>query len=157
VLNPGAAWPNKRWPADRFGALAAHLRAAHGLPSLVLWGPAERDLADTIYAHASETTVLAPETSVGDVVAILKRATVMVSGDTGPLHLAAAMGTPVVGIYGPTDPARNGPWFADDVCECFHARRCHAARWCLDDIGVDEMARAVDLRMARLSGTGGTR
>ena len=80
----------------------------------------------------------------------------MVSGDTGPLHLAAAMGTPIVGIYGPTWPERNGPWDpADEVvsratsCVCHHKRQCQIERMCVDDIGVDEVFAAVERRLAR--------
>ena len=68
------------------------------------------------------------------------------------------MGTPIVGIYGPTDPGRNGPWFAEDVCvsrfsacDCHHLRRCRRADWCLDDIQVAEVMRAVEQRLAGAS------
>ena len=99
---------------------------------------------------------IAPRTSLRDAIALVASAALVVSGDNGPIHLAAAVGTPVVGIYGPTDPARNGPWDADDrvvsrssVCPCFHQRRCTAPRWCLLDVGVDEVAAAAIARLAR--------
>jgi lipopolysaccharide heptosyltransferase I len=155
VINPGGGWPNKRWPPERFGAVAASLRERHGLSSLVLWGPGDRTLADEVVAAAHGIARLAPPTSLPDVLALLRHASLVVSGDTGPLHLAAAVGTPVVGVYGPTDPARNGPWAADDVCvsrhdvcECFHLRRCRAARWCLDSVTPHEVAEAVERRLA---------
>ena len=79
----------------------------------------------------------------------------MVSGDTGPLHIAAAVGTPIVGIYGPTRPERNGPWSPDDimvsrdaVCQCHHQRRCTPRRRCLLDIEVAEVLDAVERRLA---------
>jgi ADP-heptose:LPS heptosyltransferase len=153
-MNPGAAWPNKRWPAERFAALAARLHAASGLRSLVLWGPGEADLAAAVVHPAGGAAVVAPPTSVADLVAVVARARVIVSGDTGPLHVAAAVGTPAVGIYGPTDPARNGPWGRSDVtvsrtdrCACHHQRRCRVRAWCLDDIGVAELERAVLARL----------
>ena len=155
LLNPGAAWPNKRWPADRFGALALELRAQHGLTSLVCWGPGEESLARDVVQASSGAAVLAPATSIADLVSLIGTAAVMVSGDTGPAHIAAALGTPLVGIYGPTRPARNGPWAPDDVtvsrsdaCQCHHLRRCRAARWCLLDIPASEVANAVDRRLA---------
>ncbi len=81
-------------------------------------------------------------------------ARVMVSGDTGPTHIAAAVGTPIVGIYGPTRPGRNGPWLPDDVtvsradvCECHHLRQCRRQTMCLLDIGVDEVVAAVERRL----------
>ena len=74
LLNPGAAWPNKQWPADRFGALAARLRAEHGLPSVVLWGPAERERAQQVVAASGGTATLAPETRITDIFAMAQAA-----------------------------------------------------------------------------------
>jgi heptosyltransferase I len=155
MINPGAAWPNKRWPADRFGAVARHLRERHGWPSIVVWGPGEEDLALAVAAAGAGSAALAPPTSLGDLVALVAAAGLVLSGDTGPLHLAAAAGTPIVGLYGPTDPARNGPWSPADVtlsrnrtCACHHRRRCTAAVWCLGALGADEVAAAVDRRLA---------
>jgi lipopolysaccharide heptosyltransferase I len=156
AINPGAAWPNKRWPADRFGAVARHLRTRHGLPAIVVWGPGEEDLATAVVTAAGAgAAALAPPTALGELIAIVGAARLVVSGDTGPLHLAAAAGTPIVGLYGPTDPARNGPWSPDDVtlsrnrtCACHHQRRCTAAVWCLGELGADEVAAAVDRRLA---------
>jgi len=155
ILNPGAAWPNKRWPPERFGALAREMRQRHALPAIVIWGPGERDAAERVVANAEGAATLAPPTSVADLFALAGAAALMVSGDTGPLHIAAACGTPIVGIYGPTDPARNGPWAPGDICVsrfaacgCHHQRRCVRTRWCLDDVQVDEVAAAVDRRLA---------
>jgi len=167
VINAGAAWPNKRWPADRYGAIARHLRTRHGWPSIVAWGPGEEDLAAAVVAAAgSGAAALAPPTSLGELLAIVAAAGLLVSGDTGPLHLAAAVGTPIVGLYGPTDPARNGPWSPADMalsrhrtCACHHQRRCTAAVWCLGELGVDEVGAAVDRRIGAigLAGAAGTK
>ncbi|MBI2187406.1 MAG: glycosyltransferase family 9 protein [Acidobacteria bacterium] len=150
LINPGAAWPNKRWPAERFGAAAAAVRAEVGLRSLVLWGPGERALADAVAAASSGAAVTAPETTIKDVVAVARGARVMVSGDTGPLHIAAAVGTPVVALFGPTFAERNGPWSPRDAviartdrCSCFYERRCRHAVPCIADIGVSEVVAAV--------------
>jgi lipopolysaccharide heptosyltransferase I len=155
LINPGGAWPNKRWPAERFGAVASRLASRHGLRSAVLWGPGEEGLARQVVDSSHHAARVAPATEIGDVVAASKAASLMISGDTGPLHLAAAVGTPIVGVYGPTSPARNGPWSAADVCvsrfescACHHKRRCRRADWCLLDIGIDEVADAVDRRLA---------
>ena len=79
----------------------------------------------------------------------------MISGDTGPLHLAAAMGTPLVGLYGPTRPERNGPWDPTDevvsradTCQCHHKRECQVGRTCINEIHVDEVLAAVARRLA---------
>lgn len=155
IVNPGGNWPNKRWPADRFGELAAWLRDAHGLYSIVLWGPGDEPLADAVAAASDGAATRAPATSLADIVALSRRAALMISGDTGPAHFACAVGTPVVGIYGPTDPRRNGPWHPDDqcvsrfdACACHHQRACRAPRWCLLDVGVDEVKAAVTRRLA---------
>ena len=154
VLNPGAAWPNKRWPPDRFGAVAEWLHRAHGLRSVVTWGPDDKTTAAAVVDGSAGAAALAPRTSIADLIAIVRGAALMVSGDTGPVHLAAAVGTPVVGIYGPTDAARNGPWSADDVtvsrftaCGCHYQRRCRVARWCLEDISVDDVIAAITRRI----------
>jgi lipopolysaccharide heptosyltransferase I len=156
VINPGGGWPNKRWPADRFGALAAALRAREGLPSAIVWGPGEEALAAEVASHANGAAVVAPRTRLTDLAAVLRRAAIVVSGDSGPLHLAVAAGTPAVALHGPTSPGRNGSWRPDDAalsrfdgCGCHHKRRCTAARWCLSTIAVDEVAAAVGERLAR--------
>jgi lipopolysaccharide heptosyltransferase I len=162
LINPGAAWPNKRWPAERFGAVAQHIEREHELSSLVLWGAGESELADAVVAASGSSAQRAPETTLGDVLALAARASLMVSGDTGPLHIAAALGTPVVGLYGPTWPERNGPWRADDEvvsraaqCECHHKRQClrspAVAQMCLNDVTVAEVCSAVDRRQARFN------
>jgi heptosyltransferase-1 len=155
LLNPGAAWPNKRWPPVRLAAVAAALRERHGLMSVVLWGRDERELGEAVVAGSLGSAVLSPPTSVADIVALARGAEVMVSGDTGPTHIGAAVGTPMVGIYGPTRPERNGPWRPDDVtvsraefCQCHHLRRCRAERMCLLDIEIEDVVAAVERRLA---------
>jgi ADP-heptose:LPS heptosyltransferase len=155
LLNTGAAWPNKRWPAARFADLARALHVQHGLRSIALWGPGERALAADVETRAQGTAIAAPETTIADVVALASAAAVMVSGDTGPTHIASAVGTPLVGIYGPTRPERNGPLGADDlslsraaVCECHHLRQCRRDRMCLLDIEVADVLAAVERRLA---------
>jgi heptosyltransferase I len=98
---------------------------------------------------------LSPKTTVGDLVAMARGAALMVSGDTGPTHIAAAVGTPIVGLYGPTRPVRNGPMSPlditvsrDAICQCHHLRRCRLARMCLLDIAADEVIAAVERRLA---------
>lgn len=157
LINPGAAWPNKRWAPERFGAVARHLRAKHDLESWVLWGGDEVPLADAVVAGSGGAAARAPETSLGDLLALSSRAALMVSGDTGPVHIAAAMKTPIVGLYGPTWPERNGPWEPRDIvvsraptCECHHKRRCRrAATMCINEITVDEVVAAVSARLDR--------
>jgi lipopolysaccharide heptosyltransferase I len=154
VLNPGAAWPNKRWPPERFGALAAALFEHSGLRSLVTWGPSERDLADTVVAASAGAASAAPATSVSDLAVLMREAALVISGDTGPLHIAAAMGTPLVGLYGPTWPERNGPWDPHDVvisranvCVCHHKRQCLRGAPCINEITIQEVLAASEQRL----------
>jgi heptosyltransferase-1 len=154
LLNPGAAWPNKRWPPSRFASLAEQLRSHRGMMSVVLWGPGEETLAEETVAAAGGAAVASPRTTIADIVALARGAAVMVSGDTGPTHIAGAVGTPLVGIYGPTRPSRNGPMAADDaivtrdaICQCHHLRRCRLSRMCLLDIEVAEVLGAVERRL----------
>jgi lipopolysaccharide heptosyltransferase I len=155
LLNPGAAWPNKRWPPERLAAIATALRARHGLMSVVLWGPGEEALAEAVVAAADGAAFVSPKATIADLVALARGAALMVSGDTGPTHIAAAVGTPIVGIYGPTRPARNGPMSPldvtvsrDGVCQCHHLRRCKLDRMCLLDIDCGEVLDAVERRLA---------
>ena len=156
LINPGAAWPNKRWPPERFGEVAAFLREIRDLPSFVLWGPGEEGLAGAVVERSDGAARVAPATRIADLLALSRAAGLMISGDTGPLHLAAAVGTPTVSLFGPTDPQRNGPWSADDVavsrygsCGCHYERRCRKSAWCLETIDVAEVTAAVQQRFQR--------
>lgn len=110
LLNPGGGWGAKCWPADRYGVVAAALSGA-GNQVLVNAGPGERGIAEEVVA-ASGGAAAAPEFTLERLIAIVRRASLVIAGDTGPLHLACALGKPTVGIFGPTDPARNGPFGA---------------------------------------------
>jgi len=108
ILNPGAGWGAKQWPAERYGTVAAEL-ARSGLKSLINFGPGEEDLAGQVET-ASDGAAQPISCSLTQLIALTRRAKLFIGGDTGPLHLAAALNIPVVGIYGPTNPARNGPF-----------------------------------------------
>jgi heptosyltransferase-1 len=108
LLSPGAGWGAKRWPAERYGAVASDLHRC-GCLVLVNAGPEERSIAAEV-VEASGGVALAPEFTLERLIALSRRISVLIAGDTGPLHLACALGKPVVGIYGPTDPKRNGPF-----------------------------------------------
>ena len=108
ILNPGAGWGAKRWPAERYGQVAKEL-AKDGLCSLVNYGPGEEELAVAVEA-AGEGAARKISCSVSELIALTRRARLLIGGDTGPMHLAAALKIPVVAIFGPTNPARNGPF-----------------------------------------------
>jgi len=108
LLNPGAGWGAKQWPAERYGCLARQL-AADGWKSIVNFGPGEEEVVQAVEA-ASGGVAERFSDSITQLIALTRRASLFIGGDTGPLHLAAAIGIPVVAVYGPTDPARNGPF-----------------------------------------------
>jgi heptosyltransferase-1 len=126
---PGAGKAKKQWPVERFRDLARRL----GPRTLALWGPGERELADAIGAE------VAPPTGLRELARVLRDASVVIGSDTGPLHLAAALGTPVIGLYGPTNPARNGPYGQLEHCvETFTTTKS------MNDISVDAVQRRVE-------------
>jgi heptosyltransferase-1 len=156
VLNPGAGWGAKQWPAERYGQVAKRLFEAAGLKSLINFGPGEEDLARSAEA-ASGGAAIASSGSLSELIALTRHAQAVVGGDTGPLHLGASLGVPVVGIFGPTNPARNGPFGTRNVVlrnpssPTTHARRKEADEAMLDISPEDVIQAALKL----LKGSGG--
>ncbi|MEW6732120.1 MAG: glycosyltransferase family 9 protein [Acidobacteriota bacterium] len=153
IINPGGGWPTKLWSTARFAQLADWLWEQLGLPSLVTYGPGEDHLAQAIVAGARTGQAHNVVTSLKQFVALTRRASLFIGGDTGPLHLAAACRTPIVGIYGPTETSRNGPFDPLDICvelklECrpnCYRRRCPTME-CMD-VPVAMVAQAVEQRL----------
>jgi len=111
LINPGAAWASKLWPADRFAAVAQHLGRTWHLPSVVVWaGKQEETLAHQVVANSQGYAWKAPATSLRELASLARRARLFLGSDTGPLHLAAAGGTPCVGLFGPMPAERHGPY-----------------------------------------------
>jgi heptosyltransferase I len=108
ILNPGAGWGAKQWPPERYGAVAREL-ARDGICSLVNFGPGEEELA-SIVESSSGGSAKKISCSISELISLTRRARLLIGGDTGPMHLAAALKVPVVAIFGPTNPARNGPF-----------------------------------------------
>ncbi len=103
VLNPGAGWPSKMWPAERYGELARHLFRKHGMRSIAAWGLAnELPLAESIVEASNGCALVAPPTSMLELAALCRRAALFVGSDTGPMHLAVAVGTPTISMHGPS-------------------------------------------------------
>jgi heptosyltransferase-1 len=132
------------------------LREATGWRSIVTWGPAEKALCAEVVAASAGAASAAPPTSVEDLAVLTGEAALVVAGDTGPLHIAAAQGAPLVGLYGPTWPERNGPWNPHDevisranTCGCHHKRQCLRGAPCIDEITIDEVFAAALRRLGR--------
>jgi lipopolysaccharide heptosyltransferase I len=111
AINPGAGRPEKQWPVAHFRTLAERLVTEAGARMLLVWGPDEAHMARQIGQELPGGSALtAPPTDLGELTALLARSRLMIANDTGPLHLAAALGTPALGLFGPTRADRNGPF-----------------------------------------------
>ena len=110
IINVGAGWPSKLWSADRFAAVSRYLGQDCGIASVVVWHGEERDMAVEVVSLSGGHAHLAPATNLRELATLSRSARLFIGSDTGPLHLAAAVGTPCVGLYGPTIPGRCGPY-----------------------------------------------
>lgn len=156
VLNPGGNNEAKRWPADRFAALADHLEESHGLRVLISGSPGEAELASSIASMAKSEPVSLPALgmTLGSLKSIIERSELLVTNDTGPRHIAAAFGVPMVTMFGPTDhrwttiPTRpEGPetvLVADPELPLTESANDHPERCRVDRIGLDSVVRSVD-------------
>ena len=158
ILNPGGGWPTKLWSVERFGRLADELWTHQGLHSLVTFGPGEGELAEKVVQTSVTGKARAVTLSLKGFYALARTAQVYVGGDTGPTHIAIAAGTPIVGLFGPTEWWRNGSPRPDDIVvertdidcrvEC-HRRAC--GNWICMDIEVERVLQAVTERL-RIAG-----
>lgn len=154
ILNPAGGWVTKLWQAEKYGVLADRLWEENGLISIIATGPEELELAEKVLKNSRSGKAIAVQPSLKGFYELAGYASVYVGGDTGPTHLAIAAGTPVVGIFGPTEWWRNGSTNADDICveridigcrvDC-HRRTC--SNWICMDIGVETVLHAVQARL----------
>jgi len=155
VVSPGGGWRSKCWPPERYGELCRALEESRGLRAVVNFGPGEAALADAVCRAAAPVSPLGMETDIPNLMALLSRARLVVAADTGPLHLAVALGTPVVALFGPTNPRRNGPYCPVDVVvqnaslseKTHHRGRDFAAS--MLSITVEQVLAAVRTRLER--------
>lgn len=163
IINPGGTWASKRWEMDRFGEFACHAKSQHNITSIIVWaGDEERRMANEIHQSAqahgvNNATVVACPTSLRQLAALESQALFFVGGDTGPLHLANAVGTPCIGLYGTTRPIDSGAygsrnhavqaWYQDGTCR----ERRQASNDAMRDITVDDVRAACDQLMGELS------
>jgi heptosyltransferase I len=163
VISPGSRHPRRNWRAERYAALAAHAISRHRMRVILAGGPGEpeRRLGAAIAAAAGVTLVnQIGQDTLPELLALLARATVLVSPDSGPVHMATMVGTPVIGLYAATNPARSGPYLSGRWCVDAYARAARAYRGCepqelpwghkieepgvMDLIGVDEVTGRID-------------
>lgn len=156
VLNPGGGWPTKRWPVEKYSELASLLLKETPLSVFISYGPGEEGLAESIRETIRDERLISFPTDLYELSALLRRAKIFIGGDTGPFHLAVALGTPVVGIFGPTDPAINGSIRPADLhvtknldCAPCHKRKCKTEE-CIREINTPEVFAAFQERLKRM-------
>jgi len=156
VVHAGSNWSSKNWSPLQFAAFGRAFVRRSGLPLIWVWGPGERDRAEVLATSVGLGSHAAFPTSLTQLAALLQRADLLVGGDSAPLHLAVACGTPITGIFGPTDPLRNGPLREEDhsvlhrlPCSFCFQRQCPVGtRECLEGLTVDSVVAAALERLA---------
>jgi lipopolysaccharide heptosyltransferase I len=157
LLNPGASWPSKRWENDRFAEVSSYVWSAYGLTSVVTWaGQEELAMATSIKSAAKQAVVLAPNTNLRQLAALCSQALFFVGCDTGPMHLAAAVNTPCLGLYGPTRPGDSGAYGESHVhlqarYQAGTSRQRRTARNdAMREISVSDVCQGVDRLLAQI-------
>ncbi len=158
AINASARWETKRWPPQYFAEAADQLSQAHALPIVFIGGVAERPEALAVMALMRTKAVdLTGQTPVGLLPSLLRQAAVLITNDSGPMHIAAAVGTPVVALFGPTDPRRTGPYgrghlILSQAVECSPCFRRDCTRTvrleCLTGVKPDQVVRAAQQQLA---------
>jgi lipopolysaccharide heptosyltransferase I len=149
VVNPAAGWSTKQWGPHRYAEIADRVSKAWDANVYLLWGPGERELAEQVGRHMMRPGHLVPEMGLPALTAFLRGCDLFVGGDSGPMHLASAVDTPVLGLYGPSDPLRNGPFRKGDrvvraAVSCGPCYRRNCARTpCMDSISVEQVWRTL--------------
>jgi heptosyltransferase-3 len=151
ALNPNGSWYTKRWGVGKFAMLGDRLVEQDKAKVLLLWGPGELEDARRIQGMMRFPTIISPKTSLKQLGALLKRCSLLVSNDAGPMHLAAILSVPTLGIYGPTNPHFQGPvgkktsWVRLEGLECLgcNLTSCAIGHLCMEQLSVDTVMDAV--------------
>jgi ADP-heptose:LPS heptosyltransferase len=157
-INPGATLRVKRWPVERFAAVGRELVARHDVTILLFGGPEDEARAAAIASAVPDAVSAAGRTRLGETAALLRRCRLLISGDTGPLHMAVALGVPSVGLFGPTNPGKYGPWSTSRegrhrATVLRHPQPCgQCRRPCVHTISVEECLAAADAWLSRAEG-----
>lgn len=158
VLNPGGGWRSKCWPAERYGELHRRIYETRGWGGVLTFGPGEEELAAEAKRAARDSPLALVKLGLGPLMALLRRAKFVVSADTGPLHLASALAAPTIGLFGPTDPSRNGAFAPLDVSvrnpsvSVTTYKRGKDFAPSMLSITVEQVIEAIDARLARIGG-----
>jgi len=165
VLAPGTNWDTKAWGKDGFAELARRL-LQNGLAVVLIGSPAERALCEEVAKLAPGAVDLAGETTLPELAALVRRAALCVSNDSGPMHLAVALERPAIGLFGPTDPVWAGPYRRGDAvlrveldcspCYLRELRRCPFGHGCMENLAPGKVIALAETLIARLPGRGRT-
>ena len=158
-LSSGGGWYTKRWPLERFAALADLLVERHHASILLLWGPGQLDDVHKITAMMRNVSHVPPPTTIQQLAALLRRCTFVIANDSGPMHLATAVGTPVLGIFGPTNPTLQGPYGDQHLTvrreglECLGCNlvKCSIGHLCMQELSVETVLEQAEHLMKKNS------
>lgn len=156
-INAGGGWYTKRWGLERYASVADQLIERYRAGILLAWGPGERADVETIAGAMTHPAFIPPPTTLSQLGAVLKRCGMMLTNDSGPMHIAAAVGTPVLGVYGPTNPVLQGPYGDQHLvvrketltCLGCNYTSCPIGHPCMLDLGVDDVMAGVATLLAR--------
>ncbi len=156
-LNTGGGWYTKRWSLERFAGLADRLVLKYGARIVLPWGPGQKEEVEKVQSLAEKTVLIPPQTNLRQLGALLKRCSFVVSNDSGPMHIAAAVGTPVLGIYGPTNPDLQGPYGENHIivreegldCLGCNLTTCPIGHPCMVNLSVESVMNGVERLMTR--------
>ncbi|MFB0526144.1 MAG: glycosyltransferase family 9 protein [bacterium] len=159
ALNPGSSWKSKIWPSKNYAHLADILMKKSKVKVLLLWGPGEENLIESISNLMEEKPLIAPRTGLKGLASLISNCTLFIGSDSAPLHIASAFSIPSIGLYGPTDPQRNGPYGSGNVaikkdlsilsCRRKGCRKCKIQD-CMELITVEEVVEQVENKIKEL-------
>ena len=166
ALNPGSSWKSKIWPGKNYAHLADILIKKFTAKVMLLWGPGEEKLIESIISLMEEKPLIAPRTSLKELASLISRCILFIGNDSAPLHIASALSIPSIGLYGPTDPKRNGPYGSGNVairkdlstlsCRRKGCRRCKHQD-CMELITVEEVVDLAENKIKELEIAGNKR
>ena len=153
VINAGGGWYTKRWLISHYARIADIIIEKYKAKILILWGPGEEKYAQEISKGMKNQAVQIPATNLKQLAAILQKCSLIVTNDSGPMHIAAAMGLPVVAIFGPTNPALQGPVgtktavIQNKELDCLgcNLTKCPIGNLCMEKLTVEEVLKGVEL------------
>jgi lipopolysaccharide heptosyltransferase II len=157
-LNPGGGWTTKKWGLEHYARLGDLISERHKGAIILLWGPGEEQEASFVHQEMKSQSYLIPRTTLSQLGAIIDRCGIVVSNDSGPMHIAAALKVPTLGIFGPTNPIQQGPygegnrWVRNEALDCLECAltQCPIGNICMTQLGVENVMDAFDKLQTRV-------